>query len=198
MKIILKHPSETVPGNHDSSVFTEVIPESMDARRLAEQFCRLGRQRKGCFLIRLDIDSAAFYRLKAEEQRQMVRLLVRSMYQGAYRFRKEGLKELQKGDVFGMRESLADFGSAVFYLESSAAEDSGFIRAVRYGELEEMYCLCQKPWQSSGQLPGSGGIFCLYGKACRKTGSNVQDIRWHGIKKTVIRRNPGSEPGQCP
>ena len=136
MKIILKHPSETVPGNHDSSVFTEVIPESMDARRLAEQFCRLGRQRKGCFLIRLDIDSAAFYRLKAEEQRQMVRLLVRSMYQGAYRFRKEGLKELQKGDVFGMRESLADFGSAVFYLESSAAEDSGFKRAVRYGELE--------------------------------------------------------------
>ncbi|MCA5963468.1 hypothetical protein LC724_28070 [Blautia sp. RD014234] len=108
----------------------------MDARRLAEQFCRLGRQRKGCFLIRLDIDSAAFYRLKAEEQRQMVCLLVRSMYQGAYRFRKEGLKELQKGDVFGMRESLADFGSAVFYLESSAAEDSGFIRAVRYGELE--------------------------------------------------------------
>ena len=39
MKIILKHPSETVPGNHDSSVFTEVIPESMDAQRLAEQFC---------------------------------------------------------------------------------------------------------------------------------------------------------------
>ena len=39
-----------MPGNHDSSVFTEVIPESMDARRLAEQFCRLGRQRKGCFL----------------------------------------------------------------------------------------------------------------------------------------------------
>lgn len=152
MKIILKHPSETTPGNQDFSVFTEVIPESMDARRLAEQFCRLGRQRKGCFLIRLDMDSAAFCHLKAEEKRQMVRILVRSMYQGAYLFRKEGLKELQKGDVFEMRENLANFGSAVFYLESSAAEDSGLIRAVRYGELEGR---CIAYARSLGNLPAN-------------------------------------------
>ena len=53
MKIILKCPEGVVPGGADTAVCTEVIPESMDACRLAEQFCRLGRQREGCFLIRL-------------------------------------------------------------------------------------------------------------------------------------------------
>ncbi|MFQ7501396.1 MAG: hypothetical protein ACLRNP_21080, partial [Blautia coccoides] len=152
MKIILKCPEGVVPGGADTAVCTEVIPESMDACRLAEQFCRLGRQREGCFLIRLDGDGTASLPLKEETQIQMVRVMVRSLYQGAYSLRKEGMKELKKEDIFGMREILQDFGNAVFYIESDAAEDSGLIRAVRYGELEGK---CIAYARSLGNLPAN-------------------------------------------
>ena len=71
------------------------------------------------------------------------------------------MKELKKEDIFGMREILQDFGNAVFYIESDAAEDSAYTRSPIRGAGRKMYCLCQKPGQSSGKLPGNRGI-CGY------------------------------------
>ena len=200
MKIILKCPEGVVPGGADTAVCTEVIPESMDACRLAEQFCRLGRQREGCFLIRLDGDGTASLPLKAETQIQMVRVMVRSLYQGAYSLRKEGMKELKKEDIFGMREILQDFGNAVFYIESDAAEDSGLIRAVRYGELEGK---CIAYARSLGNLPANylgteefaGYIRTLAGKlgvSCRIL--DHMDLKEQGFGG-ILAVNQGSARG---
>lgn len=145
MKFILKCPQTSGTETLDIPVCTEVIPDHTDAGRLAEQFNRLGKQRGDCFRIPLD-------GIPLEQQREAARLIVRSVFQGAYRFRKEGLKDLQGKDIFGMRESLADFGDTVFYIESHAAEDEGLKRAVRYGELEGR---CIAHARSLGNLPAN-------------------------------------------
>ncbi len=145
MKFILKYLQTSGMGALDMPACTEVIPDHTDAGRLAEQFNRLGKQRGDCFKIPLD-------KIPLEQQSEAARLIVRAVCQGAYRFRKEGLKDLQGKDIFRMRESLADFGDTVFYIESHGAEDAELERAVRYGELEGR---CMAHARSLGNLPAN-------------------------------------------
>lgn len=92
---------------------TVVRPAASSFRGMAEQFCRLGKERgNGCDIL-LDIPG-----ISPEMKTEAARLLVQSLYQGAYRFRKAALKEMAGKPLFPARDSLADYGDGVYRLFS--------------------------------------------------------------------------------
>lgn len=92
---------------------TVVRPVADSFRGMAEQFCRLGKERgDGCDIL-LDIPG-----ISPETKMEAARLLVQSLYQGAYRFRRAALKELAGKPLFPARDSLADYGNGVYRLFS--------------------------------------------------------------------------------
>lgn len=108
---------------------------------LARDFQKLGRSGTGRYQVLLD-------EIFGQGRGAAARLIVRALYQGAYCFRKEALKEFNGKTVYEMRDELASYGDAEIVLVSKENLEED----IRCGEWEGR---CIGYARSLGNLPNN-------------------------------------------
>lgn len=126
----------------ESAVWEDfVIPRYASIPALCRQFKQLGRKRRGCHCIFMDTGGLSFQR-----KRELVKVIIRCLYQGAYNFCENALEELETATVYQCRDRLCDYGDGIFYIISS----ENLLSAVTEGKRE---AVCIGHARTLGNLP---------------------------------------------
>lgn len=110
-KIVVKEKNAQV--SEENGVFFTGYPQAKEVILLKKFFCKEGQAGQGSVEIQIDLPNLSEAQIK-----KVADLIILSLYEGAYKFQKECLRNWNPQDIFKKRDEMAFYGNQVFTLVS--------------------------------------------------------------------------------
>lgn len=111
-KILVREKNAKVADG--SEVFYTGYPDAKEAILLKKFFCKEGQKKTGSVEIDIELPS-----LTQQQVKKLADLIILSLYEGAYHFQKDCLRNWNPQDIFKKRDEMASYGDQEFTLVSA-------------------------------------------------------------------------------